>query len=65
MTIRRRALPILAAGLGLPAVARAERRIPVELLIAAPVGTLADRWARGMAPFLERAWPRWHPGYQP
>lgn len=58
MTFRRRALPTLAAGLVLPAVARADRRIPVELLIAAPVGTLADRWARGMAPFLERAWPR-------
>ncbi|MGG5822222.1 tripartite tricarboxylate transporter substrate-binding protein [Falsiroseomonas sp. HW251] len=58
MSLARRALPGLAAGLLLPAVARADRRVAVELLIAAPVGSLADRWARGMAPFLERAWPR-------
>jgi len=56
--LRRRALAGLAAGLALPAPVRAARAETVELLVASPVGSAADRWARGMAPFLERAWPR-------
>jgi tripartite-type tricarboxylate transporter receptor subunit TctC len=53
----RRAL--LLAALAAPGVARAgAQREPIELVISAPVGSPADRWARGMAPFLERAWPR-------
>uniref|UniRef100_UPI001F1C4C2C tripartite tricarboxylate transporter substrate-binding protein n=1 Tax=Falsiroseomonas oryziterrae TaxID=2911368 RepID=UPI001F1C4C2C len=31
---------------------------PVELIVPAPPGSGPDRWARGIAPFLERAWPR-------
>lgn len=58
MTIPRRAALTLLAGLALPSVARASRREPVELLVPAPTGAPADRWARAMAPFLERAWPR-------
>jgi tripartite-type tricarboxylate transporter receptor subunit TctC len=54
----RRLLCGLAAGLALPGTARAARRGAVELLVPGPPGSAADRWARGVAPFLERAWPR-------
>ena len=56
-TPRRTALAILA-GLALPGIAQAGRREPVEMLVPAAPGSAPDRWARGMAPFLERAWPR-------
>jgi tripartite-type tricarboxylate transporter receptor subunit TctC len=48
------------AALAAPGVARAggRTREPIELVVSAPAGSAADRWARGMAPFLERAWPR-------
>jgi len=58
MTVSRRAALTLLAGLALPGVARAGRREPVEMLVPAAPGSPPDRWARGMAPFLERAWPR-------
>jgi tripartite-type tricarboxylate transporter receptor subunit TctC len=48
----------LAAGLALPRPAHAGRRAAVELLVAGAPGSPTDRWARGVAPFLERAWPR-------
>jgi tripartite-type tricarboxylate transporter receptor subunit TctC len=54
--IPRRALPFLLAGLAAPAVARGHRA--VELLVGAAPGSAADRWTRGMAPFLERHLPR-------
>jgi tripartite-type tricarboxylate transporter receptor subunit TctC len=57
-TIPRRAALALLAGLALPSVARAGRREPIEMLVPASPGSPPDRWARGMAPFLERAWPR-------
>jgi tripartite-type tricarboxylate transporter receptor subunit TctC len=61
--VGRRALPGLLAGLalaapGLKAPALAARRDTVDLLVPAPIGSAADRSARGIAPFLERAWPR-------
>ena len=57
--LRRRTLLALASGLGLPGVASASRqRDPIELIVPASAGTQADRWARAMAPFLERVWPR-------
>jgi len=46
------------AGLGLARPAFAERTVTLRLLLGAPRGTGADRWARGFAPFLERHWPR-------
>lgn len=58
----------LAATLGLPAPALASRRNLSELLVGAPAGSKPDLWARGVAPFLERALPglvltiRNHPG---
>jgi tripartite-type tricarboxylate transporter receptor subunit TctC len=55
MTPRRGLLGLGAALLARPALAG--RRM-VELLVGTPAGTTADRWARGVAPFLERAWPR-------
>jgi tripartite-type tricarboxylate transporter receptor subunit TctC len=58
MTATRRAALALAAGLALPRIAEAGRREPVELLVPGAPGTAADRWARSMTPFLERAWPR-------
>lgn len=58
MTTSRRAALTLLAGLALPGFARAGRREPVEMLVPAAPGSPPDRWARGMAPFLERAWPR-------
>lgn len=58
MTFPRRAALTLLAGLALPSVARAGRREPLDLLVPAATGAPADRWARAMAPFLERAWPR-------
>jgi tripartite-type tricarboxylate transporter receptor subunit TctC len=58
MTLPRRAALTLVAGLALPGIARAGRRDAVEMLVPAPAGTPPDRWARFMAPFLERAWPR-------
>lgn len=58
MTTTRRAALTLLAGLALPGVARAARREPVELVVPTAPGSPSDRWARGMAPFLERAWPR-------
>lgn len=51
----------LVLGLGsalLAAPAWASRRNPVELVVGAPPGSAPDRWTRGVAPFLERAWPR-------
>lgn len=58
MRTGRRALLGLAAVLPLPAAAGAARRDPAELVVPAPPGSGPDRWARGIAPFLERAWPR-------
>ena len=58
MTTPRRAALTMLAGLALPDIAHAGRREPVEMLVPAPPGSAPDRWARGMAPFLERAWPR-------
>lgn len=52
----RRGLVLLAGGLAAPRLARAAE--PVELLVPAPSGTATDRWARGIAPFLERSWRR-------
>lgn len=54
----RRTLLAGLAGLALPAVARAGRREATELLVPGPAGSAVDRWARGVAPFLERAWRR-------
>jgi tripartite-type tricarboxylate transporter receptor subunit TctC len=54
---RRAALAALA-GLALPSLARADRRNPAELLVGAQPGSPADQWARGVAPFVERALPR-------
>jgi len=54
-TARRGLLGLGAALLARPVLAG---RSPVELLVGAPVGAGADRWARGVVPFLERAWPR-------
>jgi tripartite-type tricarboxylate transporter receptor subunit TctC len=54
---RRRALLALAAGIAAPRLARAAKE-PATLLVPAPAGTSPDRWARQVAPFLERAWPR-------
>jgi tripartite-type tricarboxylate transporter receptor subunit TctC len=56
VTSRRALLGLGAALLARPATARP--REPVELLVGAAPGAAADRWARGIAPFLERAWPR-------
>ena len=58
MTTPRRTALAMLAGLALPVIAHAGRREPVEMLVPAPPGSGPDRWARGMAPFLERAWPR-------
>lgn len=58
MTTPRRTALAMLAGLALPGIAQAGRREPVEMLVPAPPGSAPDRWARGMAPFLERAWPR-------
>jgi tripartite-type tricarboxylate transporter receptor subunit TctC len=55
MTARR---ALIAAALALPATAQATRREPVALLVPGAPGSVADRWARGVVPFLERAWPR-------
>jgi tripartite-type tricarboxylate transporter receptor subunit TctC len=54
----RRASLAALAGLAVPSLARADRRNPAELLVGAQPGTPADQWARGVAPFLERALPR-------
>jgi tripartite-type tricarboxylate transporter receptor subunit TctC len=56
--LTRRAAFGLSAGLLLPAPALASRRNMVDLLVGAPAGSSADLWTRGIAPFLERAWPR-------
>ena len=56
--ISRRAALVVGAGLALPGYAHAARRESVELLVPGAPGSPADRWARGVAPFLERAWPR-------
>jgi tripartite-type tricarboxylate transporter receptor subunit TctC len=58
VTTPRRTVLAMLAGLALPGIAHAGRREPVEMLVPAPPGSAPDRWARGMAPFLERAWPR-------
>ncbi|WP_368415057.1 tripartite tricarboxylate transporter substrate-binding protein [Falsiroseomonas sp.] len=58
MTTPRRTALAMLAGLALPGIALAGRREPVEMLVPAAPGSAPDRWARGMAPFLERAWPR-------
>jgi tripartite-type tricarboxylate transporter receptor subunit TctC len=58
--LARRRLLLAAAGLALPAPALAARPQGVELLVGAPPGTRTDLWARSIAPFLERAWPRQH-----
>ncbi len=55
MTRRRALLGLGAVLLAQPALAGPR---PVELLVGAPPGAAADRWARGIVPFLERAWPR-------
>jgi tripartite-type tricarboxylate transporter receptor subunit TctC len=56
--LQRRALAGLAAALALPRAVGAAPRDTVDLLVPGAPGQAADRWARGMAPFLERAWPR-------
>lgn len=56
MTRRAALLGLGAALLARPAAAR--RPQPAELLVGGAAGSAADRWARGIAPFLERAWPR-------
>jgi tripartite-type tricarboxylate transporter receptor subunit TctC len=48
----------LVGALAMPGVARATRRNPAELLVGAAPGSAVDLWARGFAPFLERALPR-------
>ncbi len=48
----------VAGALGLAAPALAARPNPTELLVGAPPGSIVDLWARGVAPFLERALPR-------
>ncbi len=60
MTLRPPRRTLLLAALAAPGVARAgtRPRDPLELVISAPPGSPADRWARGIAPFLERAGPR-------
>jgi tripartite-type tricarboxylate transporter receptor subunit TctC len=59
VTLRLPRRAFVLAALAAPGVARAGgRREPIELVVSAPAGSAADRWARGMAPFLERAWPR-------
>lgn len=58
MRTGRRALLGLAAALPVPALAGVPRRDAAELIVPAPPGSNPDRWARGIAPFLERAWPR-------
>ncbi len=47
-----------AAIASLPAPAVARPPASLTLLVGADPGSLADRWARGFAPFLERHWPR-------
>ncbi len=56
--ISRRAALVLASGMFLPVPALARRSNVVELIVGAPPGSAVDLWARGIAPFLERAWPR-------
>lgn len=56
--LSRRAALATLAGLSLPSLARADRRNPAEMLVGAPAGSAVDQWARGVAPFLERALPR-------
>ncbi|HEV7267517.1 MAG TPA: tripartite tricarboxylate transporter substrate-binding protein [Falsiroseomonas sp.] len=56
--LRRRALAGLLGGIALPRPGFATTREPAELLVPSPTGSQTDRWARGVAPFLERAWPR-------
>jgi tripartite-type tricarboxylate transporter receptor subunit TctC len=58
MTLRRRGLLALPALLAAPRLALARNPRAVEMLVGAPPGTAADRWARGTAPFLERRLPR-------
>lgn len=58
MTLRRRALLGVTAGVALPGLARASRRNAIELLVGASPGSAPDLWTRSVAPFLERAWPR-------
>jgi tripartite-type tricarboxylate transporter receptor subunit TctC len=53
---RRAVLGLGTALLASPALA--SRRNAVELIVGAPAGSATDRWTRGAAPFLERAWPR-------
>lgn len=54
--MKRRAL--LGALLAMPAVARATPAARIDLLVGAAPGSAPDLWARGIAPFLERALPR-------
>lgn len=55
----RRGLAGLLGTLALPGLAQAGREgEPVELLVPGPPDSHTARWARGIAPFLERAWPR-------
>ncbi|MBU8538034.1 type 2 periplasmic-binding domain-containing protein [Falsiroseomonas tokyonensis] len=58
--VPRRALLGLAGALGLaaPRLALGARGNPAELLVGAAPGSAVDLWARGVAPFLERALPR-------
>lgn len=55
--IPRRALLGLAATLALPAIGQAGRGPKIELLVPGAPGSPPARWARGVAPFLERSWP--------
>ncbi|MGX9965446.1 tripartite tricarboxylate transporter substrate-binding protein [Roseomonas sp. F4] len=58
LVLRRRGLLGLGGALALSTPALAVRRNPAELLVGAPPGSPVDLWARGVAPFLERALPR-------
>lgn len=56
--LARRGLAALVATLALPGLASASRGQALELLVPASPGSATARWARGVAPFLERCWPR-------
>jgi len=53
-----RRLVLALAGLSVARPALAEAPVALRLLVGAPRGGGADRWARSFAPFLERHWPR-------
>jgi len=58
LRLTRRGLATVVATLALPGLAQAGRGSRVELLVPGSPGSPTSRWARGVAPFLERCWPR-------